>query len=157
MPGILDRELVAEAFELVRPLIEKILQSDFTNRSCLAVVVTGRPYLNPVPAGQRFQDSCYLMAKMGDLEELKPRFCEMALSKAEVSARTGLATAEVPPHLLCEGDTLSWGSVVLDGLVVACCGVQSYNDEMFSMWIASTIKAKAKEVVSKYPQDQKFV
>lgn len=157
MPGLLRRELVAEAFEVVRPLIDQVLRSDVTNRSCLAVVVTGRPYLNPSPEGQSFQDGCYLIAELGDLDELESRFRRMALSKAEVSARTGLATSEVPPHVLLEGDTTSWGSVVLDGLVVACCGVQSYNDEMFSMWIAAAIKAKAKEAFSEFPRDQKFV
>ncbi len=49
MPDLLGRELVAEAFEVVRPLIEQVLRSDAPNRICLAVVATGRPYLNLPP------------------------------------------------------------------------------------------------------------
>lgn len=157
MVAMIGRGLVAAAFEMVRPRIEDVLVSGVTNRSCLAVAVTGLPCLNPLPAGKSFEDGCYLVAELGDRAQFEPRFRRMAISKAEISVRTGLATSEVPPHLLLEGDTTSWGSVVLDGLVVACCGVQSYNDEMFSMWIASAIKAKAKEAMSGYPPDRKFI
>lgn len=157
MPGPLGRELVIEALDLVAPLIETVLRSDVTNRACLVVVVTARHDLNPQPKGQGFEDGCYLVAELGAAEQMQPRFRQMALSKAQTSARTGLPTAGLPLHLLMEGDTTSWGSVVLDGLVVACCGVQSHNDEMFAMWVAAAIKARAKERISHHPPDRKFV
>lgn len=150
-------DIIKDAFGMVSPLITQVLQSDTTNRNFLCVVVTAQPHLNPVAQGQSFEQACYLIAELGETTQTEPRFRQMALSKAEISARTGLPTAEVPAHLLRSGDTTSWGSVVLDGLVVACCGVQSYHDEMFSMWIAAAIKARAKNVIAKLPDGQKFV
>lgn len=150
-------DVIQDAFEMVDPLITQVLQSDTTNRNFLCVVVTTQAHMNPVVPGQNFEQACYLIADLGETALIEPRFRQMALSKAEISARTGLPTAEVPAHLLRSGDTTSWGSVVLDGLVVACCGVQSYHDEMFAMWIAAAIKARAKNAIAKLPDGQKFV
>lgn len=77
--------LMAEAFGLVEPLIEQVLLSDVTNRSCLAVVVTGRSCLNPHTANLSFEDGCCLITKMEKLEQLGPRLRQMAISKAEIT------------------------------------------------------------------------
>ena len=156
-PPLMGSEAVTRAFETVRPAIEEALRSGLTNRGFLNVVVAMLPDFSAAPSEGSFEDSCLLVTAIGDTQGMEPRFRRMALSKAEQTVRTGRPTAERAPHQLRPGDTTSWGSVVLDGIVVACCGVQSHYDEMFSMWIAAAIKAEAKRVFAEHYADRRFV
>lgn len=88
---------------------------------------------------------------------MEPRFKQMALSRAERSVRTGKAASVLPPHYLLQGDTTNWGSVVLDDIVIACCGVQAFNAEMSSMWIAVAIKAQDRRIFHERLAGQRLV
>lgn len=156
-PAILTPALVRSAFDLVRPLIERVLASDATNRDFLVAVVAAMPSIHRSSATDDFEASTLLVAEIGDTAAMEPRFRRMAISKAERSVRSGRATADLPPHYFHHGDTTSWGSVILDDIVVACCGVQSFNDEMFAMWIAAAIKSEAKRVFESKYAGQRFV
>ena len=70
-----------------------------------------------------------------------------ALAKARVSWRTGLDGQVVHatrPHLLASGDPYTWGSVCLDGIVVAVSGAQPQFDEAFATVVAGFVRALAK-------------
>lgn len=156
-PALLTPSLVRTAFRLVCPLIETVLASSATNRNFLVVVVTAMPTIHAVADTEDFEATTLLTAEIGDVSAVEARFRRMALSKAERSVRSGRATADLPPHFLHRGDTTSWGSVILDDIVVACCGVQSFNDEMFAMWIAAAIKSEAKRAFEATYAGQRFV
>lgn len=156
-PALLAPDLIESAVAIVRPMIEAVLASDITNRPFVVAVVSGTPSINPTRPGDDFEKQAFLVTEFGEVAAIDPRFRQMALSKAERSVRTGRATAELMPHHFFEGDTTSWGSVVLDDIVVACCGVQSYHDEMFAMWIAAAIKAQAKRAFEGRFAGQRFI
>ena len=156
MFGILTPSLVNEAFEMVRPHIAATLKSH-AKREHLAVVVTATDVINPSSPNMTAKVDMFLIAHFGDKSAWEHDYEHIAISKAEKSMRTGKNTAELAPHYLLGRDTLFWGSVVLDDIVVACSGVESYYDEMFSMWIAAAVKALAKKRFAELPAGTKFI
>lgn len=157
LPPLLSSESVLGAVHRVRPAIEGLLVSNLTNREFLWIVVTGLPAIKAPNLAGDFEDTCWFIGVLGNAEGIEPRFRAMALSKAERTVRTGRPTAELSPHYLQPGDTTSWGSVVLDDIVVACCGVQSHYDEMFAMWVAAAVKAEAKQTFEATYSGRRFV
>jgi len=155
-PGILTTGLVYEAFELLRPEIAGILK-DRAKREHLAIVVTATESIHPRNTDKSFKDDCYLITGIGDKNDWEHDYEAVALSKAEKSVRTGKDSALLAPHYLLESDTVYWGSVVLDDIVVACSGVEAYYDEMFSGLIAVAIKALCKEKFAKLPEGTEFI
>lgn len=151
MVGILTANTVNRAFDQVKPYIEATLNSGLTKRQHLAVVVSVTKAIDRQTHLKEFgEDDCYLVTGFGEKSAWKYDYAKIALSKAEKSVRTGKASGDLSPHYLREGDTIYWGSVVLDDIVVACSGVQPYYDEMFAMWIAAAIKAEAKRAFEEY-------
>ena len=144
MPASLLHDHAVRGFELVRPAIVETMARSM-RRQDLAVVITAIPALNPVPAGIGFEQSCLLVAEIGNLANSSYPNREIALKKAERSARTGQPTASLAPHALQAADTVFWGSAVLHGIVVACAGLDEYHDEMFSYWIAAAVQAAARQ------------
>ncbi|HWU64171.1 MAG TPA: hypothetical protein VN112_19305 [Ensifer sp.] len=146
MSDILTAELVGRAFAVIRPAVEATLRAEVTDRRALALVVTTTDALRRGAADDAtdFQSGCLLVTSIGDLSRSPYPNLEIALKKAEMSARTGLPTAQMPAHYLRSGDTIFWGSAVLNGIVVACAGLEPRHDEMFSHWFAATIQAEAR-------------
>ncbi|HVV15077.1 MAG TPA: hypothetical protein VHD55_01590 [Candidatus Paceibacterota bacterium] len=144
MQGILTANTVARAFEFVRPCIELTLRSGVTRRRDLVVVANAVEIINPMTEGKSFEDNCYLVHEFGDPAKYEWPYKKIALSKAEISVRTGLPTTKVAPQYLLDDDTVNSGSAVIDGIVVACSGVEGFYDEMFSYWLAAAIQAEAK-------------
>lgn len=145
MSGVLSTELVERSFAFVRPAIEAVFDTGITGRRHLAVVITAVEAITGwrQTSGVAFADSCYLVTSLGDLSGSPWPNMEIALKKAELSARTGLPTGQLPPSYILEGDTVFHGSAVLGGIVVACAGLDPRHDEMFSWWIASAVCAQA--------------
>jgi hypothetical protein len=144
MSGVLSAETVERSFSFVRPAIEAVFKTGVTGRSHLAVVVTA---VEAITGGRQdgkiaFADSCYLVTSLGDLSSSPWPNMQIALKKAQISARTGMPTSQLPPTYLREGDTVFHGSAVLGGIVVACAGLDPRHDEMFSWWIASAVLAQ---------------
>jgi len=154
--GILTTGLVREAFELIRPHIEATLKNH-AKREHLAVVVTATEAINPRNPDKSFKEDCYLVTGIGNKADWEHDYEKVALSKASKSTRTGRGTVELAPHYLLDDDTVYWGSVVVEDIVVACSGVEAYYDEMFSGWIGTTIKALCKEKFAKLPKGTEFI
>jgi len=133
------------AFEIVRPAIVATMSSGVTRRQDLAVVITALPALNPRSQNTGFAETCLLVTEIGNLANSSYPNREIALKKAEQTVRTGRPTAGLAPHYLLTGDTVFSGSAELDGIVVACAGLDEYHDEMFSYWIAATVIAVARQ------------
>jgi hypothetical protein len=144
--AILSRPFAARTFADVRPALDAAIESGLVTRRDMAIVVTATRDINPWPdTPQGFRETCYLVAEIGDLSRSAFPNREIALKKAELSARTGRPTASLPPQYLGQGDTVFWGSAVLDGIVVACAGLEERHDEMLSWWIAAAMQAAARE------------
>lgn len=154
--GILTPSLVREAYAVVVPQIVTILK-ERAKREHLAIVVTATDAIMERDPDKSFKDDCYLVTNLGDKADWEHDYEAVALSKAEKSVRTGKATAELEPHYLVDNDTVYWGSVVIDDIVVACSGVEAYYDEMFSGWIATAVKALCKEKFANLPRGTEFI
>lgn len=147
MTGILNTALVETAFGMVRPAIEATMAAQMPDRAGVAIVVAASRDIVPFESGTSFLDRCYLVTEIGELDRSPYPNPAIALKKAELSARTGMPSASLPPHYLVAGDTVFWGSAVLGGIVVACAGLQPRHDEMFAYWIAAAVQAEARKAL----------
>lgn len=149
MAAILNRDLVEHAFESIRPAVSLLLRDAMPDRVGVAVVVAATEAINPKfrSTGGTFRRACYLVSAIGDIAASPYPNIEIALSKAELSARTGRPTASLPPHYLRPGDTVYWGSAVLDGIVVACAGLEPRHDEMIAYWVAAAVQAECRHAL----------
>ena len=156
---IINPELVKTAIQKVRPAIEEFMAHN-CKRQELAIVVTGTQAFFPdrklTTGDDDFIDTC-IREEIRNSKKWEHPFDVIALSKAQISARTGKGTAELPPHYRFAGETVWWGSVVLDDIVVACSGVEPWYDTMFSGWIAATIKALAFDKFEKIDKSKNFI
>ena len=129
----------------MKPAIQMILDSGVTEGKSLVLVVTAVEAINPRFEGTSFEANCFLVREFGDPSAYTGPFRAIALSKAEISARTGLPTTKVAPQYLLDGDTVNSGSAVIDGIVVAGSGDKGYWDEAFSYMCAAVIQALCKK------------
>ncbi|HSK08549.1 MAG TPA: hypothetical protein VK911_03170 [Vicinamibacterales bacterium] len=144
--GMLTRELVEEAVGLALPAIEAALRRPgVSGEGVLHIVV-----LNPQAAapGAVFEDAILYEHSVGDPARWGADYRGFARGKAALAWRTRCDThviQELRPHLLRPGDTLLWGGVVREGLVVAASGAHPWFDEAFANAVAGFILAIAQE------------
>ncbi len=156
MSRTLNRIMAKQAIDLVLPSILAAIESGkLGNYSGFHVVI-----VNPLCQWSEHTDiqwSILYEYSHGDPEHWKYEFQKIARSKAEISWRTGLSTRVIQltaPHLLIEGDTIYYGSVVIDGIVVAVSGFKQEIDELFAGMIAlackglSSYKTKIDETIA---------
>jgi hypothetical protein len=141
-----DADAARQALRLVLPMIEPTLSQTSICGSGFLYIVVMDPALTPAEA--RFEDAVLLEHSVGDRTRWDADYAGFARAKAELSWRRGqdshrLQTSQ--PHRLAEGDSLLWGSVCLDGIVVALSGAHPWYDEAFAMCIAASLRAIAKE------------
>ena len=75
-------------------------------------------------------------------------YAAFARGKARLSWAHGMDSRRLQtlaPHLLREGDSLLWGSVWLDGIVVAASGAFPQFDEVYAGTVAYWLRALAKD------------
>ncbi len=156
MASILNETLARRAFAKIRPALELMMRQAMPDRAGCAIVVAATPAIDPAPGkdAAHFRERCHLVTSIGDLSRSPYPNMEIALKKAEMSARTGLPTAALAAHHLLAGDTVYSGSAVLEGIVVACAGLEPRDDEMFSHWIAAAVKAEASRALAGYLADK---
>jgi len=156
-PAILNKALVARALDRVRPALDIMLETALPGRSGFAIVVTAVDTINPWRAGggTSFRDGCYLVTSVGDIEKSSYPNLDIAVKKAEISARSHLSSAVLSPHYLRGGDTVYHGSAVVEGIVVACAGLEPRDDEMLSYWIAAAVKSEASRAFAQYLAENK--
>lgn len=71
-------------------------------------------------------------------------FGKIAMGKAAMCMREGMDSGRIVREKLCEdGDPECAGGVIIDGLIVACSGVEDFYDEQIARLIASAALAEA--------------
>ncbi|MCL2869445.1 hypothetical protein FWF48_01380 [Candidatus Saccharibacteria bacterium] len=80
------------------------------------------------------------------------KYRELALAKAFVSLKTGMASSLVQtqyPYLYDAGDTKWGGSTIMPGgIIIGFSGVQAVFDEMIAEWMASAIRAIYRDIMT---------
>jgi len=126
-------------------MIEPCMSVESICGSGFLYIVVMDPALTPADAC--FEDAVLLEHAVGDCTRWDADYAAFARAKARVSWRSGQDSHRVQtsqPHGLREGDSLLWGSVWLDGIVVAVSGAHPWYDEAFAMCIAANLRAIAK-------------
>lgn len=144
--GLVTRELAAEAVGLALPAIERALTRPGVSGERVLHLVVMDPVANP--AGSEFEDAILYEHTVGDPASWGADYRGFARAKAALAWRLQCDThlvQELRPHLLRPGDTLLWGGVVRDGLVVAASGAHPWFDEAFANAVAGFLAALAQE------------
>lgn len=142
----IDQTAARQAVQLVLPMIEAAMQSREAGASGFLYIVIMRP--GSVPATDVFEDAILLEHAVGDRARWDADYAAFARAKARVSWRTGRdahLVAAVAPHWLAPGDTVLWGAVARDGLVVGVSGADPWYDEVFAGAIALCLQGLAKK------------
>lgn len=153
--ALIDRDLVARALEMARPMIEAATRDGRINGSGVFHVVVMDPARTPLNAS--FEEAILCEHTYGKQRaEWDADYAGFARAKARLSWLHGqdsfrLQTAQA--HRLRPGDTALWGSVWLDGIVVAASGAEAEFDEAFSGAIAMLLRALAKEALRQRPRE----
>ncbi|MBA3596640.1 MAG: hypothetical protein H0W40_04585 [Methylibium sp.] len=140
-----DADAAREALRLALPMIEPLMSDETICGSGFLYIVIMDPAL--APADARFEAAVLLEHAVGDRTRWDADYAAFALAKARVSWRSGQDSHRVQtaqPQSLRAGDSLLWGSVCLDGIVVAVSGAHPWYDEAFAMCIAANLRAIAK-------------
>jgi hypothetical protein len=88
---------------------------------------------------------------IGDRDRWDVDYADYARRKARLAWRHGMDGRRLlmlEPHRLQADDCLLWGSVWLDGLVVAASGAFPIWDECFSLMVAAQLRARAWEAAA---------
>lgn len=144
--GHCDRQTAEQAVRLARPLLEAALADPTMGQSGVLAIVVMDPTR---PAGQwEFEEAILYEQALGrERGRWDADYFRFARAKARVSWRTQRDTAAVcalAPHLLGPEDTALWGSVAVDGIVVAISGLEPAFDEAFSGVIAMCLRGLVK-------------
>ncbi|WP_066331105.1 hypothetical protein [Azohydromonas lata] len=140
-----DRHAAEQALALTLPMIEAAMSDPQVSGCGFFYVVVMDPALTP--ADGAFEDAILLEHAVGDRSRWDADYAAFARDKARLAWTLGdthaLQTRQ--PHRLREGDSLLWGSVVLDGIVVAASGAFPWFDEAFATALAANLRAIAKQ------------
>jgi hypothetical protein len=141
----IDRQAAERAVQMSLPLIHEAMKFKEVGESgCLYLVV-----MDPLrtPASSSFEDAILYEYSVGDQSKWDADYAGFARAKARVAWRNGMDShlvQELRPHLLADGDTVLWGSVVVDGIVVSASGANPWYDEAFAGTVAMCLRAIAK-------------
>ncbi|MDB5887493.1 MAG: hypothetical protein JWM03_365 [Rhodocyclales bacterium] len=144
-------ELAAQAVGMALPLIEKAMQHSFVGESGFLFVVVMQPTLTPSNAS--FEEAILYEHAIGDRARWDADYAGFARAKARLSWKTGLDSHVVQtlrPHLLQPGDTVLWGGVVLDGIIVGVSGANACYDEAFAGVVAMCLRGLVKDMRERY-------
>lgn len=141
-----DIEAARTAVNLALPFIEKTLERPGVSaRKVLHVVV-----LDPAATCDcsNFEEALLYEHSVGDCHNWDADYAAFARDKARLSWCHQMGSRHLihmEPHRLSLSDTLLWGSVWLDGIVVAASGAMPAWDEAFSLCVAGNLRAIALE------------
>ncbi len=150
-----DSDIFAVATEILRPSIEELL-GRVAKRFALVVAI-----IDPTkrPGTHSFDEAVLRIISFG-MDEKMSKYQKFALLKARQAWEHGssnLLIQELSPALIKPGEVLYYGGVNHFGQVVGSSGVESYFDQLISLWYASTIQALAKhrlEIIKAGPDFQ---
>jgi hypothetical protein len=145
----IDRHAAEKAVGLALPMIHQAMQRKEVGESGFLYIVVMDPLLGPLVCS--FEEAILYEHAVGDRDQWDADYAAFARAKARVAWRTGLdghLVQELRPHLLTARDTVLWGSVVVDGIVVGVSGANPWYDEAFAGAVAMCLRAIAKGGIS---------
>jgi hypothetical protein len=131
-------------------MIRTAIDNRSAGESGFFYLVVMKPGSSPADTG--FDDAILYEHAVGDRERWDADYRGFALAKARIAWRTGMDShivQEQRPYLLEAGDTVLWGSVAMDGIVVAASGADAWWDEAFAGAVALCLRAEAKAAVAR--------
>jgi len=144
----IDRAAAEAAVRYSLPTIQAAMQDKKVGESGFLYIVVMDP--GRLPQLSSFEEAILYEHAIGDRERWDADYAAFARAKAQVAWKTGMnshAVQELYPHLLGSGDTLLWGSVAMDGIVVGVSGAHPWFDEAIAgtvaMWMRALSKAHA--------------
>ncbi|MES2538225.1 MAG: hypothetical protein V4632_20385 [Pseudomonadota bacterium] len=141
----INREAAETAIELTLPLISEAMKRPGVCPGGFLFIVIMDPLLTP--ACSSFEEAILHEHAVGDQSQWDADYAAFSRAKAQVAWRTGHdghLIQELRPHLLTAKDTVLWGSIVLDGIVVSASGAHPWYDEAFAGSVAMCLRALAK-------------
>ncbi len=140
-----DRHAAEQALALTLPMIEAAMADPQVSGCGFFYLVVMDPALTP--ADCPFEEAVLLEHAVGDRSRWDADYAGFARAKARLAWNQGdtHALQSLQPHRLREGDSLLWGSAVLDGIVVAASGAYPWFDEAFATALAANLRAIAKQ------------
>lgn len=141
-----DADAARRAIEMALPMIEAAMTDPEVCGSGFLYIVVMDPGLGPGDAD--FADAVLAEHAVGDRTRWDADYAGFARGKARVSWQAGAGSHEVQAlrtHALRHGDSVLWGSVWLDGIVVGVSGAHPWFDEAFATAIAANLRAIAKQ------------
>jgi hypothetical protein len=148
--SLLDRGAAERAVAMALPMIRTAIDNRSAGDSGFFYLVVMKP--GSSPASSSFEDAILYEHAVGDQERWDADYRGFALAKARIAWRTGIDShivQEQRPYLLEAGDTLLWGSVAMDGLVVAASGADAWYDEAYAGAVALCMRAQAKAAIAR--------
>lgn len=141
-----DKRAAQRAVQMALPMIEPALREPGVCGSGFLVIVVMDPALQPGDAP--FDEAVLVEHCIGDRTKWDADYAAFARSKARLAWRHGMSSAYLQAHrahALREGESMLWGSVCLDGIVVGVSGAEAWWDEAFATTVAANLRAIAKE------------
>jgi len=141
----IDRHAAEKAVGLALPMIQEAMKQKEVGESGFLYIVVMDPLRGP--AVSSFEEAILYEYAVGDRSKWDADYAGFARAKARVSWRNGMdghMVQELRPQLLAAGDTVLWGSVVVDGITVAVSGANPWYDEAFAGTVAMCLRAVAK-------------
>ena len=141
-----DAAAARRAITLALPMIEPAMGEPGVCGSGFLVIVVMDPALGPSQCS--FDGAVLVEHHIGDRSRWDADYAGFARAKARLAWESGMgsqALQALQPHRLRVGDSLLWGSVWLDGIVVGVSGAEAWWDEAFATAVAANLRAIAKE------------
>lgn len=141
----INRDAAEKAVRLSLPMIHEAMKLKEVGESGFLYIVIMDPLRRP--ANSSFEEAILYEYAVGDREKWDADYGAFARAKARVAWRTGLDShlvQELQPHLLAAGDTVLWGSAVVDGIIVGVSGANPWFDEVFAGTVAMCLRGLAK-------------
>jgi len=147
---LLDHAAAERAVATALPMITAAIDDRSAGESGFFYLIVMKPGTSPATCS--FEEAILYEHAVGDRDKWDADYRSFALAKARVAWRTGMDShivQEQRPYLLEAGDTVLWGSVALDGIVVAASGADPWYDEAFAGAVALCLRAQAKAAATR--------
>jgi hypothetical protein len=141
-----DRLAAERAVKMALPMIEPAMREPGVCGSGFLVIVVMDPAQKPGDCP--FDEAVLYEHCIGDRSKWDADYMAFARGKARLSWQHRMGSAELQAsraHALREGESMLWGSVCLDGIVVGVSGAEAWWDEAFATAVAANLRAIAKE------------
>lgn len=142
---LIDRHAAEKAVGLALPMIHEAMKLKEVGESGFLYIVVMDPLRGP--GNSSFEEAILYEYSVGDRSKWDADYAGFARAKARVAWRTGMEShlvQELRPHLLAAGDTVLWGTAIVDGITVGVSGANPWYDEAFAGTVAMCLRAVAK-------------